>query len=140
MSCPVCDKRTQQGLADCEKQREKLQSNNQRLTIVLAILGTLVGKETFDYAVGLSESVEQAITQETAQPSGSKSLASSVRTPTQGNEILLVQSQNVSLFPDLPALTPTLGQHASLEPIFLPEVGPMMLFGLMLTPSRKRTQ
>ena len=130
----------EQGFSDCEKQREKLQANNQRLTIVLTVLATLVGKEMFDYAVGISESVEQAITQKTTQPAGSKGFAASVRPPAEGNEILLVQSQNVPLFPDLPALTPTLGQHASMEPIFLPEVSPMMLFGLMLTPSRKRNQ
>ena len=140
MGCPVCEKRMEQGFADCEKQREKLQANNQRLTIVLTALATLVGKEMFDYAVGISESVEQAITQETTQPTGSKGFASGVLPPAEVNEILLVQGQIVPLFPDLPPLTPSLGQHASMEPIFLPEVGPMMLFGLMFTPSRKRNQ
>ena len=84
MSCPVCEKRTQQGLADCEKQREKLQANNQRLTIVLTVLGTLVGKEMFDYAVGLSESVEQVISQAETEQGSPAGIASSVRPPADG--------------------------------------------------------
>lgn len=128
----------EQGFSDCEKQRAKLQANNQRLTILLTVLATLVGKEMFDYAAGITESVEQAITQETTKQTGSTGLASGVRSSAEGNEILLVQVENVPLFPALPALTPTLGQHASVEPLFLPEAAPMMLIGLLLTPSRKR--
>ena len=138
MSCPVCEKRTQQGLADCEKQREKLQANNQRLTIVLTVLGTLVGKEMFDYAVGLSESVEQVISQAETEQGSPTGFASSVRPSADGREILLVAGSSPTLFPNVPPLTPSLHFDNSIDPIVLPEVGPMMMLGLLLQPPRKR--
>ena len=138
MGCPVCEKRTQQGFADCEKQREKLQANNQRLTIVLTVLGTLVGKEVFDYAVGISESVEQVISQAETQPRSPTGFASSVRPPRDGEEILLVAGSSSPLFSNVPPLTPYLQFNDSIDPIVLPEVGPMMMLGLLLQSPRKR--
>lgn len=128
----------QQGFADCEKQREKLQANNQRLTIVLTVLGTLVGKEMFDYAVGISESVEQVISQAETEQRSPTGFASSVRPPREGSEILLVAGSRTSLFSNVPPLTPYLQLDNQVDPIVLPEVGPMMMLGLLLQPPRKR--
>ena len=128
----------QQGFTDCEKQREKLQANNQRLTIVLTVLATLVGKEMFDYAVGISETVEQVISQAETEQDWQTGVASSVRPPAQGSEILLVQGRNASYFSHVPPLTPRLRFDASVDPIILPDAGPMMMLGLLLKPPRKR--
>ena len=128
----------QQGFTDCEKQREKLQANNQRLTIVLTVLATLVGKEMFDYAVGISETVEQVVSQAETEQRRSTGLASSVRPPREGSEILLVAGSRTSVFSNVPPLTPYLQLDNPVDPIVLPEVGPMMMLGLLLQPPRKR--
>tara|TARA_R100000664_G_scaffold28064_1_gene39093 strand:+ start:428 stop:847 length:420 start_codon:yes stop_codon:yes gene_type:complete len=138
MDCPVCKKRVEQGFSDCEQQKERLQAKNQRLVLALTVLGTLAGKEVVDYAVGLSKTVEQVISKAETQPRGSTGFASSVRPSREGKEILLVQSSNARLFSNVPPLTPNLQFNTSVDPIILPDPAPMMLMGLLLTPSRKR--
>ena len=60
MTCPTCEKRhaqEQRQLADCESRCSDMNLKNKRLTLALAVLGTLVGKETLDYALGLSSTL-----------------------------------------------------------------------------------
>ena len=60
MTCPTCEKRQvqeQRQLADCESRCSDMNLKNKRLTLALAVLGTLVGKETLDYALGLSSTL-----------------------------------------------------------------------------------
>lgn len=55
--CPVCKKRQEEErkqLGDCEGKRVRLEAKNQKLTLVLAVVGTLVGKETLDQALALA--------------------------------------------------------------------------------------
>ena len=60
MSCPECQKRQveeQKQLADCEGRCKEINAKNQRLTLALTVVSTLAGKETLDYALGLSSSL-----------------------------------------------------------------------------------
>ena len=138
MDCPVCRKRIEQGFASCEQQKEQLQAKNQRLVLALVVLATLAGREAVDYAFGLSEAVEQVISQKETEQRSPAGFASSVRPSAQGREILLVGGRNAPLFPHLPPLTPSLVQHDPVGEIVVPDPAAMMLFGLLLTPSRKR--
>ena len=56
MSCPECNKRASEekkALLDCKGNCEKLNTKAQRLSLVVAVLGTVLGKETLDMALGL---------------------------------------------------------------------------------------
>lgn len=60
MSCPECQKRQveeQKQLSDCESRCKEINAKNQRLTLALTVVSTLAGKETLDYALGLSSSI-----------------------------------------------------------------------------------
>jgi len=155
MDCPVCEKRIKQGFTDCEQQKEQLQAKNQRLVLALTVLGTLAGREAVDYAIGLSESVEQIISKAEVEPSRPTSPTSSV---WSGGPTTVASSNAVdgfgSILSYVPPLTPALYEPdpyqvagdsalafaAGFESSgsIVPEVGPMMLFGLAFTPSRKR--
>ena len=59
-TCPACERRAveeRKAASRCEQEVKELESKASRLTIVLVILGTLVGKELLDEAVGLADSV-----------------------------------------------------------------------------------
>ena len=155
MECPVCEKRIKQGYADCEQQKEQLQAKNQRLVLALTVLGTLAGREAVDYAIGLSETVEKVISQAEVEPTGPTSPSSGF---WSGGPTTVASSDVVddleSLFSYVPPLTPSLFEpdpyqvaadfapslYAGFEPdgAIIPDVSPMLLFGLALTPSRKR--
>ncbi len=155
MECPVCEKRIKQGFADCEQQKEQLQAKNQRLVLALTVLGTLAGREAVDYAIGLSESVEQVISKAEVEPPRPTSPASGV----WGGGPTTVASSNAvdgfgSILSYVPPLTPALFEPdpfqvaADFAPSFMagldspglivPDASPMMLFGLALQPPRKR--
>ena len=60
MSCPVCEKRTaqeQKAASDCKQEVKQLETKSARLTIVLTVLSTLVGKELLDEALALTDSI-----------------------------------------------------------------------------------
>lgn len=117
MTCAACEKRQaqeQRQLSDCESRCKEMSIKNQRLSLALAVVGTLVGKESLDFALGLSSTLGQiaAVTtddtmdfaevevtvsqgQETDRGGWRSSSASSVAAPSL-------------LFADLPALTPML--------------------------------
>tara|TARA_R100000353_G_scaffold41499_2_gene32836 strand:+ start:8342 stop:8947 length:606 start_codon:yes stop_codon:yes gene_type:complete len=60
MSCPECQKRQaeeQKQLSDCESRCKEISAKNQRLTLALTVVSTLVGKESLDFALGLSTTI-----------------------------------------------------------------------------------
>tara|TARA_R100000406_G_scaffold79342_1_gene60344 strand:+ start:153 stop:758 length:606 start_codon:yes stop_codon:yes gene_type:complete len=72
MTCPACEKRQAeelQKLSDCEGRCKEISVKNQRLTLALTVVSTLAGKETLDYALGLSSSLG-AITSMRETPGG----------------------------------------------------------------------
>lgn len=79
--CPVCAKRQadeRKQLADCEQRCKQGEAKSQRLSIVLAVVATLVAKETLDQAIGIADRVDQAAAQiagQTRPESGPDSLA-----------------------------------------------------------------
>jgi hypothetical protein len=115
MTCAACEKRQaqeQRQLSDCESRCKEMSIKNQRLSLALAVVGTLVGKESLDFALGLSSTLGEiaatttdntmdiaggrvAVTQGNGTDRGGwrSSSASSVAAPSM-------------LFADLPALTP----------------------------------
>ena len=62
MSCPECNRRASEekkALLDCKGNCEKLNTKAQRLSLVVAVLGTVLGKETLDMALGLESTLNQ---------------------------------------------------------------------------------
>ena len=62
MTCAACEKRQaqeQRQLSDCESRCKEMSIKNQRLSLALAVVGTLVGKESLDFALGLSSTLGQ---------------------------------------------------------------------------------
>ena len=60
MTCPVCEKRAvqeQKAASDCKQEVKQLEAKSARLTIVLTVLSTLVGKELLDEALALTDSI-----------------------------------------------------------------------------------
>lgn len=114
MSCPACEKRQAQEarqLSDCESKCREMSKKNQRLTLALTVMATLLGKESLDLALGLSSSLD-AFTSEASQLGPDTELAA-VTAPDQearswnssGSSLI-----ELPLFPYLPALTPELGK------------------------------
>ena len=60
MTCPACEKRAvqeQNAASDCKQEVKQLEAKSARLTIVLTVLSTLVGKELLDEALALTDSI-----------------------------------------------------------------------------------
>ena len=60
MPCELCEKRQAeelQKLSDCEGRCKEISAKNQRLTLALTVVSTLVGKESLDFALGLSTTI-----------------------------------------------------------------------------------
>ena len=60
MPCELCQKREteeRRALADCKQQTEQLSLKAQRLSLSVAVLGTLAGREAVDYALGISNNI-----------------------------------------------------------------------------------
>ena len=114
MSCPACEKRQaqeQRQLSDCESRCKEINAKNQKLTIALAVMTTLVGKESLDFALGLSSTLDQlssnvveAETPPIQVTSASPSLPRKQSSYDSPSESLLT----VSLFDYVPPLTPRL--------------------------------
>ncbi len=59
-ACPACEKRAideRKAASKCEHEVEELKTRASRLTLILVILATLVGKELLDEAIGLVDSL-----------------------------------------------------------------------------------
>ena len=71
MACEECRKRAadeKRSLSDCKGECEKLNAKAQKLSIAVAVLGTVLGKETLDMALGLESTLSQIAS--TSEPSG----------------------------------------------------------------------
>jgi len=159
MSCPACEKRQaqeQRQLSDCEGRCKEMAAKNQKLSLALAVVGTLVGKESLDFALGLSTTLSPVAAATSAPPPFAESgpvvvAQSSPEKPEPKAPELDLSSYEV-LFPDLPALTPALtmpGYQASDKVFdldlytgdsnsFVPESGALLLFGLTAIRPRRR--
>ena len=116
MTCAACEKRQaqeQRQLSDCESRCKEMSIKNQRLSLALAVVGTLVGKESLDFALGLSSTLGQiaaVTTDDTMDTAGVEVAVSQGQGTDRGLEeqsSLLGRCPSL-LFADLPALTPML--------------------------------
>lgn len=159
MSCPACEKRQaqeQRQLLDCEGRCKEMAAKNQRLSLALAVVGTLVGKESLDFALGLSTTLGPvaAATSDPAPSFESESVVVAQAAPTKPKPKTSEPdfSSYEVLFPDLPALTPALTMpeyqwdetvfdldlYAGDTNTFIPESGALLLFGLTAVRPRRR--
>ena len=155
IECPVCKQRQreeQKQLERCEQRCKHSEVKNQRLSIVLAVVATLVAKETLDKALEITDTVEQAIGQSDSGKNNGvqdKLASADLRPfpkqswPSLSQDPLLHQE---ALFPQLPPLLIGLGFDPWKPMISIPEpVGSMIpeptglaLLYLGLKPSRRR--
>ena len=90
MTCAACEKRQaqeQRQLSDCESRCKEMSIKNQRLSLALAVVGTLVGKESLDFALGLSSTLGQiaaVTTDNTMDIAGVEVTVSQGKRPTGG--------------------------------------------------------
>lgn len=115
MTCSECEKRKaqeQRQLSDCESRCKEMGVKNQRLTLALAVVATLVGKESLDFALGLSSTLEQIAHKSSdnnpVSPEVSVAVASAKDTDwggRRGSPSSPVATPNL-LFANVPALTP----------------------------------
>ena len=161
VQCPDCAKRQAQekrDLSDCESRCQEMQAKNQRLTLALTVLATLLGKESLDFALGLSSTIEQiAQAEEVESMQGDVAYVPSPqpsKTEIRHSNQDFASTANTVLFPELPALLPmhwdntamfqqqeaTFASFFQEDFMFIPETGLGVLFisTLALTPSRKR--
>ena len=117
MTCAACEKRQaqeQRQLSDCESRCKEMSIKNQRLSLALAVVGTLVGKESLDFALGLSSTLGQIAaitTDDTMDIAGVEVAVSQGQETDRGgwrsSPVSSVAAPSL-LFADLPALTPML--------------------------------
>ena len=160
MTCPECDRRHAQELkqlSDCEGRCKEMSVKNQRLSIALAVVATLAGKESLDYALGLSSTLEglSSATPESprAEPSSIVSAPpdNSLRTPTGSTRSSYISGGENVLFSNLPPILPSLYEPEILtgydsspiffsdpDQIFVPTSGMLLLAGLSTFPRRRR--
>lgn len=161
MTCPACEKRhaqEQRQLADCESRCSEMNLKNKRLTLALAVLGTLVGKETLDYALGLSSTLGglAALRQESTPTEPEVEVVMeeleedklSVR-PTRTT----LEAGDFDIFAALPALLPPIHEETygpkpeimlglfDVEPaVCVPCVGTLTVLGVVAATSRSRNR
>ena len=130
---------------------------NQRLSIALAVVATLAGKESLDHALGLSSTLEglSSASPESSRPESS-SIAllppdNSLQTPRGSNGSSFISGGENVLFSYLPPILPSLYEAEVLtgydstpiflsdsEQIFVPTSGMLLLAGLSTFPRRRR--
>tara|TARA_R100000700_G_scaffold39092_1_gene51321 strand:- start:1 stop:414 length:414 start_codon:yes stop_codon:yes gene_type:complete len=131
---------------------------NKRLTLALAVLGTLVGKETLDYALGLSSTLGglAAIRQDTSPTEPELAVVKGVDRPIELSKRPRRSTSfytGATLFPELPPILPAV--HAEIysapdeytfslfdlnerPPLFVPCVGTASIIGLAGFNARSR--
>ena len=160
MTCPECERRQAQEpkqLSECEGRCKEMSVKNQRLSIALAVVATLAGKESLDYALGLSSTLEGL---SSASPESSRSETSSIalsppdnshRTPRGSTGSSYISGGENVLFSYLPPILPSLYEPEVLtgydsssiflsdsEQIFVPTSGMLLLAGPSTFPRRRR--
>lgn len=130
---------------------------NQRLSIALAVVATLAGKESLDYALGLSSTLKglsSASPESFRAESSSMALSppdKSLRTPRGSTGSSYISRGENVLFSNLPPILPSLYEPEVLtgydsspiflpdpEEIFVPTSGMLLLAGLSTFPRRRR--
>ena len=158
MPCELCEKRLleeKKSLSECKGKCEELNKKAHSLSLVVAVLSTLVGKETLDMALGLSSTIDQIAV---ADPKPTEATPPTITAyyPDQPHKYRDVRRSAPFatpeidlLFADLPPLLIDLGyQHEEImyEPMYLsdnyeyvlPEAGIFPLMGLAAIPRRRR--
>ena len=155
MSCAACEKRQaqeQRQLSDCESRCKEINAKNQKLTIALAVMTTLVGKESLDFALGLSSTLDQISSRQVdSEPVELASAPSSAPSYDRKYNYSQPSLLKVSLFDSVPPLTPSIRENDQWfvtdddmwsdysGMTYLPETGGLALGLLLLAkPNRKR--
>ncbi len=159
MNCPACEQRQaqeQKQLSDCEGRCKEISLKNQRLSLALAVVATLAGKESLDFALGLSSTLGGISSASSESP---LSKSSSIVSAPPGNSIELFNtSSSIGEIPgernflsDLPAISPSFYDSGywddygsppvflgNSDSIFVPTSSVFLLAGLAFYPSRRR--
>jgi len=161
MSCPVCEKRAaqeQKAASDCKQEVKQLEAKSARLTIVLTVLSTLVGKELLDEALTLTDSITSLsaaplVEQEVVQANPANGQASDTNDKPKERVTVIHTVPTLTslpdLFPNVPPLTPKLYETASIgqmsglyldDNIVVPDSAAPLFLTAMLRPwtGRKR--
>ena len=153
VNCPACERRAaqeQKAGAECKQEVKRLQSHSQRLSILVAILATLIGQEAFERAVAIMGAVDTfaAVEEQPEQYATAQATqAGDEKHDTQHKHI----RHSGTLLAYVPPLLPTLGQVEPIydfgidpwgysETLMLPSMGSgtALAAGLLLMPNRKR--
>ena len=153
MTCPICERRAaqeQKAGAECKQEVKRLQSHSQRLSILVAILATLIGQEAFERAVAILGAVDTFAAAEQQPEHYAATQATDAGDEKQHTQDEFSGHSN-NLFAYVPPLLPTLGQVESnhifgfypwdeAEPLIVPDTGsaPALAAALVLRPNRKR--
>lgn len=158
MPCELCEKRLleeKKSLSDCKGKCEELNKKAHRLSLVVAVLSTLVGKETLDMALGLSSTIDQIAVAD-PEPSIATPPTITANYPDRPHKYRdirrsapLATPEIDLLFADLPPLmleTDHQYEMIQYEPMYLPddynyilpEAGIFPLMGLAAIPRRRR--
>lgn len=153
MNCPVCERRAaqeQKAGAECKQEVKRLQSHSQRMAILVAILGTLIGQEAFERAVAIMGAVDTFAAAEQQPEHYAATQATDAGDEKQHTQDEFSGHSN-NLFAYVPPLLPTLGQVEPVydfgidpwrysETLMLPSMGSgtALAAGLLLMPNRKR--
>ena len=153
MTCQACERRAaqdQKAGAECKQEVKRLESQSQKMSILIAVLGTLIGQEAFDRAFTILGAVDTlaAVEQEPEEYATQQATQAGYKQHHTQHKYI---RHSGTLLADIPPLLPTLGQ---VEPIYdfgidpweyseglmLPSLGSgtALAGGLLLMPSRKR--
>ena len=153
MSCPVCERRAaqeQKAGAECKQEVKRLQTHSQRMAILVAVLGTLIGQEAFERAVAIMGAVDTFAAVEQQPEHNATTQKANARYKQHNTQDKYIRHSG-TLLADIPPLLPTLGQVENnydfgidpweySEGLILPSLGSgtALAGGLLLMPSRKR--
>ena len=153
MTCQACERRAaqdQKAGAECKQEVKRLESHSKRMSILVAILGTLIGQEAFERALAVMGAVETlaAVEKEPEQYATHQATQAGYKQHHTQHKYI---RHSGTLLADIPPLLPTLGQVEPIydfgiepweysETLMLPSLGSgtALAAGLFLMPSRKR--
>lgn len=153
MTCQACERRAaqdQKAGAECKQEVKRLESQSQKMSILIAVLGTLIGQEAFDRAFTILGAVDTlaAVEQEPKQYATHQATQAGYKQHHTQHKYI---RHSGTLLADIPPLLPTLGQVEPIydfgidpweysEALMLPSLGSgtALAGGLLLMPSRKR--
>ena len=153
MSCPVCERRAaqeQKAGAECKEEVKRLRIHSQRMQILLAVLGTIIGQEAFERAVAIVGAVDTFAASEEQQKEDTATQTAQASNKKQNPQDEFTRHSD-TLLSYVPPLLPTLGQVQPNfvfgfdewdedESLLIPDTGVAtpLAAALLLRPSRKR--